>query len=82
MCAGNGNEKADKAKGDARHCDQGKKLDELKGGTFSQSLDEVTNLNTTKGCICYYNNDSESLTNVNDMAECRCTCRIKPKISD
>ena len=47
-----------------------KELDELKGGTFSQSLDEVTNLNTTKGCICYYNNDSESLTNVNDMAEC------------
>ena len=40
-------------------------LKELVGG-------DITNKNSTSGCVCWYNNTS--LTNENSVDECRCIC--------
>ncbi|MDR2980068.1 MAG: hypothetical protein LBV02_06495 [Bacteroidales bacterium] len=55
-----------------------KELSELKGGASSGSGRDVTNLNTSNSCRCYFIN-APSITNSNSTDWCQCICLKAPE---
>lgn len=58
-----------------------KELAELKGGTSNGSGRDVTNLNTSNYCRCYFINET-SMTNSNSTKWCQCICLKSPEKND
>ncbi|MDR2408094.1 MAG: hypothetical protein LBE13_08285 [Bacteroidales bacterium] len=51
-------------------------LNELIGGQRAEVLQpaDILNINSSTGCICYYNN-SNAVENTNSVMTCRCYCQ-------